>query len=66
MAGDWRPRCAWAQTACGSGRAFIATPEARTVQGHKEALLLAAEDPTKITRGSTGKTMRVLANAYTL
>ena len=47
------------------GTRFIATPEARTVQGHKEALLLAAEDATTITRGYTGKTMRVLANAYT-
>jgi len=47
------------------GTRFIATPEARAVQGHKEALLLAAEDATTITRGYTGKTMRVLANAYT-
>jgi enoyl-[acyl-carrier protein] reductase II len=47
------------------GTRFIATPEARTVQGHKEALLRAAEDATTITRGYTGKTMRVLANAYT-
>jgi enoyl-[acyl-carrier protein] reductase II len=47
------------------GTRFIATPEARTVQGHKEALLRAAEDATTITRGYTGKTMRVVANAYT-
>ena len=47
------------------GTRFIATPEARAVQGHKEALLLAAEDATTITRGYTGKTLRVLANAYT-
>jgi enoyl-[acyl-carrier protein] reductase II len=47
------------------GTRFIATPEARSVQGHKEALLLAAEDATTITRGYTGKTLRVLANAYT-
>ena len=47
------------------GTRFIATPEARAVQGHKEALLRAAEDATTITRGYTGKTLRVLANAYT-
>ncbi len=47
------------------GTRFIATPEARTVPGYKEALIRAAEDATTITRGYTGKTMRVLANAYT-
>ena len=47
------------------GTRFIVTPEARAVQGHKEALLRAAEDATTITRGYTGKTLRVLANAYT-
>jgi enoyl-[acyl-carrier protein] reductase II len=47
------------------GSRFVATPEARTVRGYKEALVRAAEDETTITRGYTGKTMRVLANPYT-
>ena len=47
------------------GTRFVATPEARTVRGYKEALIRAAEDATTVTRGYTGKTMRVLANAYT-
>ncbi len=47
------------------GTRFVATPEAQTVQGYKEALIRAAEDATIITRAYTGKTMRVLANAYT-
>ena len=47
------------------GTRFVATPEAQTVQGHKEALIRAAEDATTVTRAYTGKTMRVIANAYT-
>ncbi len=47
------------------GTRFVATPEARTVRGYKEALLLAAEDATTVTRAYTGKTMRAFANAYT-
>ena len=47
------------------GTRFIATPEARAVPGYKAALLGAAEDATTVTRAYTGKTMRVLANAYT-
>lgn len=47
------------------GTRFIATPEAQTVPGYKQALIRAGEDATTITRGYTGKTMRVLANAYT-
>lgn len=47
------------------GTRFIATPEARTVRGYKDALLRAAEDETTVTRAYTGKTMRVLTNSYT-
>jgi enoyl-[acyl-carrier protein] reductase II len=47
------------------GTRFVATPEARTVRGYKEALIRAAEDATTVTRAYSGKTMRVLANAYT-
>jgi enoyl-[acyl-carrier protein] reductase II len=47
------------------GTRFIATPEARAVDGYKEALLDAAEDGTTVSRAYSGKTMRVLASAYT-
>lgn len=47
------------------GTRFIATPEARSVTGYKEALLRAHEDDTVVTRAYTGKTCRVLANRYT-
>jgi enoyl-[acyl-carrier protein] reductase II len=47
------------------GTRFIATPEARAVAGYKEALLDASEDATTISRAYSGKTMRVLRNAYT-
>jgi enoyl-[acyl-carrier protein] reductase II len=47
------------------GTRFIATPEARSVQGYKEALLASAEDRTTISRAYSGKTMRVVANEYT-
>ena len=47
------------------GTRFVATPEAQTVRGYKEALIHAAEDATTVTRAYSGKTMRVLANAYT-
>lgn len=47
------------------GTRFVATHEARALPGYKAALLGAAEDATTITRAYTGKTMRVLANAYT-
>jgi enoyl-[acyl-carrier protein] reductase II len=47
------------------GTRFIATPEARTNPGYKEALLRAREDGTTVSRGYTGKTCRVLANDYT-
>jgi enoyl-[acyl-carrier protein] reductase II len=47
------------------GTRFIATPEARAVQGYKETLLGLAEDGTVITRAYTGKTCRVVRNDFT-
>jgi len=47
------------------GTRFIATPEARTTPGYKDALLRLHEDGTTISRGYTGKTCRVVANEYT-
>ena len=47
------------------GTRFIATPEARTVAGYKDALLRAHEDDTVISRGFTGKTLRAIRNKWT-
>src|SRR5258705_455491 len=47
------------------GTRFIATPEARTVRGYKEALLRTSEDGTVISRGFTGKTLRAVRNEWT-
>lgn len=47
------------------GTRFIATPEAHTTPGYKDALLRTHEDGTTITRGYTGKTCRVIRNGYT-
>jgi enoyl-[acyl-carrier protein] reductase II len=47
------------------GTRFIATPEARAVQGYKETLLAIHEDGTVISRGFTGKTCRVVRNDWT-
>src|SRR5262245_2130135 len=47
------------------GTRFIATPEARSVDGYKETLLDTAEDGTVITRAYTGKTCRVVRNDWT-
>lgn len=47
------------------GTRFIATPEARTTAGFKDALLHTPEDGTVISRGFTGKTCRVIRNSYT-
>src|SRR5665213_1499814 len=47
------------------GTRFIATPEARTVTGYKDALLRSHEDDTVISRGFTGKTLRALRNEWT-
>jgi enoyl-[acyl-carrier protein] reductase II len=47
------------------GTRFIATPEARSVTGYKEALLRSSEDATVVSRAYSGKTMRVVRNTYT-
>lgn len=47
------------------GTRFIATPEARSVAGYKEALVASREDGTTISRAYSGKTMRVIRNRYT-
>ncbi|MGH9078751.1 MAG: NAD(P)H-dependent flavin oxidoreductase, partial [Acidimicrobiales bacterium] len=47
------------------GTRFIATPEARSVVGYKDALLRTREDATTISRAFSGKTMRVVRNDYT-
>ena len=47
------------------GTRFIATPEARAVQGYKEQLIGLAEDGTVISRAFTGKTCRVVRNDWT-
>ncbi|MHB8438609.1 MAG: NAD(P)H-dependent flavin oxidoreductase [Acidimicrobiales bacterium] len=47
------------------GTRFIATPEARSVVGYKDALLRAAEDGTTVSRAYSGKTMRVVRSEYT-
>jgi enoyl-[acyl-carrier protein] reductase II len=47
------------------GTRFIATPEARSVTGYKDALVRVGEDGTVISRAYTGKTCRVVRNTYT-
>jgi enoyl-[acyl-carrier protein] reductase II len=47
------------------GTRFIATPEARSVDGYKDVLLRSHEDDTVVTKAYTGKTCRVVANRYT-
>lgn len=47
------------------GTRFIATPEAQSVRGYKDALVAGAEDATVISKAYSGKTMRVLRNRYT-
>ncbi len=47
------------------GTRFIATPEARAVNGYKETLLALPEDGTVISRAFTGKTCRVVRNDWT-
>ena len=47
------------------GTRFIATPEARAVDGYKETLLATAEDGTVVSRAYTGKTCRVVRNDWT-
>ena len=47
------------------GTRFIATPEARAVNGYKEALVTSREDDTVIRRSYTGKPCRVVRNEWT-
>lgn len=47
------------------GTRFIATPEARTVDGYKDTLLGLHEDGTVISRAYTGKTCRVVRTSWT-
>lgn len=47
------------------GTRFVASAEARTVPGYKDALVRTAEDGTVVTRGYTGKTMRAVRNKWT-
>ncbi|MGD9704033.1 MAG: NAD(P)H-dependent flavin oxidoreductase [Acidimicrobiia bacterium] len=47
------------------GTRFIATHEARAVNGYKEKLLEIGEDGTTVSRAFTGKTCRVVRNAWT-
>jgi enoyl-[acyl-carrier protein] reductase II len=47
------------------GTRFIATHEARGVDGYKEKLIDTLEDGTVITRSYTGKTCRVVRNNWT-
>jgi enoyl-[acyl-carrier protein] reductase II len=47
------------------GTRFIATPEARSVNGYKETLLATPEDGTVISKSFTGKTCRVVRNEWT-
>lgn len=47
------------------GTRFLATPEAHTVPGFKEAVLAGREDGTVITRAYSGKPMRALRNRWT-
>jgi enoyl-[acyl-carrier protein] reductase II len=47
------------------GTRFIATPEARSTPGYKEALIGAADDGTVISKAFTGKTLRAVRNKTT-
>lgn len=47
------------------GTRFIATHEARAVDGYKETLVATPEDGTVVTRSYTGKTCRVVRNDWT-
>ncbi len=53
--------------ACGAliGTRLLATPEARTAQAHKEAIVAMREDGTVVSRCYTGKPSRVLRNTFT-
>lgn len=47
------------------GTRFIATHEAQAVNGYKDRLLAMREDDTVVSRAYTGKTCRVVRNAWT-
>jgi enoyl-[acyl-carrier protein] reductase II len=47
------------------GTRFIATPEARSTPGYKEALIRTADDGTVVSRAFTGKTLRAVRNKTT-
>ena len=47
------------------GTRFIATPEARSAPGYKDALIRTGEDGTVISRAFSGKPMRVVRNKTT-
>ncbi len=47
------------------GTRFIATPEARSAPGYKDALLATGEDGTVISKAFSGKPMRVVRNKTT-
>ena len=47
------------------GTRFIATPEARSVPGYKDALLKTGEDGTVVSKAFSGKTMRTVRNKTT-
>jgi enoyl-[acyl-carrier protein] reductase II len=47
------------------GTRFIATPEARSAPGYKDALVATGEDGTVISRAFSGKPMRVVRNKTT-
>src|SRR6478752_5549230 len=47
------------------GTRFIATPEARSAPGYKDALLRTGEDGTTVTRSYSGKPMRTVRNTWT-
>ena len=47
------------------GTRFIATPEARSVEGYKDALLATHEDGTIVSKGFSGKPMRTIRNKTT-
>jgi enoyl-[acyl-carrier protein] reductase II len=46
------------------GTRFIATPEARAVEGYKDRILAGSDDGTIVTRAYTGKTCRVMRTTY--
>jgi enoyl-[acyl-carrier protein] reductase II len=47
------------------GTRFIATPEARSALGYKDALLVSHEDDTVVSRAFSGKPMRTIRNKTT-